>query len=148
VRLERTVAVDIPVRRAFQYLADFTTTTEWDPGTVSTVRCAGDGGVGTTYRNTSRFLGRETSLTYVVEDLVTDELVRLRGENKTVISVDTMTFRRRGSRTEVTYTAQFTFKGPGRLLAPLLKPAFMRLGNHAESGLREALTQLSPPRQK
>lgn len=142
MRLERTVAVDIPVRRAFDYLADFTTTTEWDPATVSTVRCAGEGGVGTTYRNTSRFLGRETSLTYVLAELVTDERVRLRGENKTVVSVDTMTFRRAGAGTEVTYTAELAFKGPSRLLARLLTPTFTRLGNEAEAGLRSALTKL------
>lgn len=140
MRLERTVAVDVPVGRAFDYLADFTTTTQWDPGTVSTVRCQGDGGVGSTYRNTSKFLGRQTSLTYVVEELVPDERIRLRGENKTVVSVDTMTFRPTASGTEVTYTAEFTFKGLSRLVAPLLKPAFVRLGNQAESGLRSALT--------
>ena len=142
VKLERTVTVDIPIARAFAYLTDFTTTTEWDPGTVTTVRCDGDGGVGTTYLNTSKFLGRETSLTYVVEELVTDERIRLRGENETVISVDTMTFRRNGSRTSVTYAAEFTFKGASRWLAPLLKPAFVRLGNQAESGLRSALARL------
>jgi hypothetical protein len=139
MRLERTV---IPVGSAFDYLADFTTTTEWDPGTVSTVRADGGGGVGTTYRNTSRFLGRETSLTYVVEELVPDERIRLRGENETVISVDTMTFQQVGSGTEVTYTAEFTFKGVSRFVAPLLKPAFTRLGNEAETGLRAALTKL------
>ncbi len=142
MRVERTVTVDVPIRDAFDYLADFTTTTEWDPGTVSTVRCAGDGGIGTTYRNTSRFLGRETLLTYVVEELVTDQRVRLRGENKTVVAVDTMSFRPTGAGTEVTYTAEFTFKGISRLLAPLLAPAFARLGDHAESGLQSALTQL------
>jgi uncharacterized protein YndB with AHSA1/START domain len=142
MRIERTVIVDVPVRRAFDYLADFTTTTEWDPGTVTTVRCEGDGGVGTSYRNTSTFLGRETSLVYVVEELVTDERIRLRGENKTVVSVDTMAFRPTDAGTEVTYTADFTFKGPSRLLAPLLKPALSRLGNEAESGLRAALTRL------
>jgi uncharacterized protein YndB with AHSA1/START domain len=142
MRIERTVTVDVPVRRAFDYLADFTTTTEWDPGTVATVRREGDGGVGTTYRNTSRFLGRETSLTYVVEEFVRDERVRLRGENETVVSVDTMTFRPTSTGTEVTYTAEFTFKGSSRLLAPLLRPAFARLGSQAESGLRSALTRL------
>ena len=142
MKLERTVVVDIPLRQAFDYLADFTSTTDWDPGTVSTVRLNGDGGIGTTYRNTSRFLGRETSLTYGVEELVTDDRIRLRGENKTVISVDTMTFRQTGSGTEVTYAAEFTFKGMSRFLAPLLKPAFVRLGNDAESGLRSALTNL------
>ena len=142
MRIQRTVSAEVPVRRAFDYLADFTTTTEWDPGTVSTARLSGDGGVGTTYRNTSRFLGRTTELTYVVEELVPDELVRLRGENRTVVSVDTMAFRWTGSRTEVTYTAEFAFKGVSRLLAPLLAPAFVHLGNEAEAGLREALTVL------
>ena len=144
MRIERTVTVDVPLRRAFEYLADFTSTTEWDPGTVSTVRSEGAGGVGTTYLTTSRFLGRETSLTYVVEDLVPDQHVRLRGENKTVTAVDTMTFRptATGTGTQVTYTADFTFKGLSRLIAPLLKRAFDRLGDEAESGLRSALSGL------
>ncbi|HET6817361.1 MAG TPA: SRPBCC family protein [Mycobacteriales bacterium] len=142
MRLERTVTVDVPLSQAFGFLADFTTTTQWDPGTVSTVRQHGDGGVGTTYLNTSRFLGRETSLTYAVEELVPDHRIRLRGENKTVVSVDTMSFRRKGRLTEVTYTAEFTFKGASRFLAPLLKPAFIRLGNDAEAGLRSALSGL------
>jgi hypothetical protein len=142
MRLQRTVTADVPLHRAFAYLTDFTTTTDWDPGTVSTVLLAGDGGVGTTYRNTSRFLGRTTELTYVVEELVPQERIRLRGENATVISVDTMAFRSTGSGTEVTYTADFTFKGVSRLLAPLLRPAFVKLGNEAEAGLREALSLL------
>jgi len=142
MRIRRTVTAGVPLTRAFAYLTDFTTTTEWDPGTVSTVRLSGDGGVGTAYRNTSRFLGRTTELTYVVDELVPDERIRLRGENSTVISVDTMAFRSTGSGTEVTYTADFTFKGVSRLLAPLLTPAFVRLGDEAEVGLREALALL------
>jgi hypothetical protein len=142
MRLQRTVTAGVPLHRAFAYLTDFTTTTDWDPGTVSTVLLAGDGSVGTTYRNTSRFLGRTTELTYVVEELVPQERIRLRGENATVISVDTMAFRSTGSGTEVTYTADFTFKGVSRLLAPLLRPAFVKLGNEAEAGLREALSLL------
>lgn len=143
MKIERTVAVDVPVRAAFDYLADFTTTTQWDPGTVSTTLIQGDGGVGTSYQNTSKFLGRETSLTYVVEDRVPEKRIRLRGENKTVISVDTMTFDRTAAGTEVTYSAEFTFKGLSRLLAPLLRPAFARLGNDAEVGLRSALARLT-----
>ena len=42
----------------------------------------------------------------------------------------------------MTYSAEFTFKGLSRLIAPLLKPAFVRLGNEAESGLRSALAKL------
>ena len=145
MKVQKTVVADKPLDAVFGYLSDFTTTTDWDPGTVTTVRQHGDGGVGTTYLNTSRFLGRTTQLTYIVRDFIPGKRIQLRGENKTVIAFDTMTFRDVDAATEVTYTAEFTFKGPSRLLAPLLKPAFERLGNEAEAGLREALTRLPCP---
>jgi len=145
MKVQKTVVADKPLAAVFGYLSDFTTTTDWDPGTVTTVRQHSDGGVGTTYLNTSRFLGRTTQLTYIVRDFIPGKRIQLRGENKTVIAVDTMTFRDVDAATEVTYTAEFTFKGPARLLAPLLKPAFERLGNEAEAGLREALTRLPCP---
>ena len=66
MKLHKTVVVEKPLDAVFGYLSDFTTTTEWDPGTVTTVTQHGDGGVGTTYLNTSTFLGRTTQLTYVV----------------------------------------------------------------------------------
>jgi hypothetical protein len=142
MRLQRTVVTGKPLGKVFDYLSDFTTTTEWDPGTVATVRLGGDGGVGTTYLNTSEFLGRKTDLHYVVQDYVPGERIRLLGENKTVTSVDTMTFRQVQAGTEVTYTAEFGFKGAARYLAPLLRPALARLGNNAEAGLRQALSRL------
>ncbi len=45
MRLARTVTTANPLDKVFAYLSDFTTTTEWDPGTVRTVRTAGDGGL-------------------------------------------------------------------------------------------------------
>ena len=142
MRLRITVTVDKPLDKVFSYLSDFTTTTTWDPGTVETVRVSGDGGFGTEYLNTSTFAGRQTRLTYVVTELVPKERIALRGENKTVIAHDTMTFRPAGIGTEVTYTADFTFKGLARFFAPLLKPAFVRLGNEAETGMAKALARL------
>jgi carbon monoxide dehydrogenase subunit G len=142
MKVQQTVVVDKPLEAVFGYLSDFTTTTEWDPGTVVTVNQQGDGGVGTTYLNTSKFLGRETQLTYIVREFVSGKRIQLRGENKTVIAVDTLTFRPVASGTEVTYAAEFTFKGLSRIAAPLLKPAFERLGNEAEAGMRKALDRL------
>jgi hypothetical protein len=126
MKVLKTVVVQKPLGAVFDYLSDFTTTTDWDPGTVTTVRRHGDGGVGTTYLNTSTFLGRTTQLIYVVDELVNHQLIHLRGE----------------SGTEVTYAAEFTFKGLSRFVAPLLKPAFERLGNEAEAGLCKALNRL------
>ena len=59
--VERTITVSQPIAQVWAYLSDFTTTQEWDPPTVSTVRQSGDReGVGTTYLNVSEFLGYET----------------------------------------------------------------------------------------
>ena len=46
---------------------------------MHTERVSGDGGVGTTYLNTSKFMGRETQLTYVVQTHEPDRLFALRG---------------------------------------------------------------------
>lgn len=137
--IERTLTLPKPPEEVFAYLQDFTTTEEWDPGTVSTTRLSGDGGVGTRYRNVSRFLGRETELVYVVEEADSPRRLRLRGENKTVVSDDIMTLAPAGDGTELTYRAEFSFKGVARFVAPLLAPALKRLGDDAEEGLRRAL---------
>ena len=47
-----------------------------------------------------------------------------------------------GYLTEVTYAAEFTFKGPARYIAPLLRPALDGLGQHAQAGLYQALNKL------
>ena len=149
MEMERTVPVDQPVDRVFAYLSDFTSTTDWDPGTVRTERVSGEGGVGTRYHNVSRFLGRETELDYLVVEHEPERRLALRGENATLVAHDTMTFVRgagsgttAGEGTTVTYRAEFEFKGLARYVAPLLSPAFKKLGDDAERGLREALGKL------
>jgi carbon monoxide dehydrogenase subunit G len=140
--IERTVTVDRPLEKVFEYLSDFTNTNEWDPGTVETVRVSGDGGVGTTYRNTSSFAGRKTRLTYVVEQLDPGKVFALRGENGTVVAHDTMSFARTATGTRVTYRAVFDFKGVVKYLAPLMAPLFKRLGDEARKGMQKALEKL------
>lgn len=142
MKLQRTVETTASPSAVFAYLGDFTTTTEWDPGTVETTRVSGDGGVGTTYHNVSRFMGRTTELTYVVERHEPDRLLALRGENKSVVAHDTMEIAPDGAGTRVTYTAEFDFKGLAGLVAPLLVPALKKLGDEAENGLRSALGRL------
>jgi uncharacterized protein YndB with AHSA1/START domain len=142
MRLRRTVTVRKPVHKVFAYLSDFTTTTQWNPGTVKTVRTTGNGSVRTEYQNCSKFAGRETELTYVVQELVPNFRIALRGENSTVIAYDTMTFREAGNETEVTYTVDLTFKGVTKLLALLMRPAFTRFCDEGAAGMAAALDRL------
>jgi carbon monoxide dehydrogenase subunit G len=142
MRLERTVRTDKPIDRVFGYLADFTNTNDWDPGTVDTVRTSGDGGVGTQYANTSKFAGRETKLTYTVVERVEQEKIALEGRNKTVNALDTMTFTATPAGTEVRYTADFDFGLLTPVLSVVMWPFFKKLGDEAEKGMSEALSRL------
>lgn len=143
MRLERTVTTDKPVEKVFAYLADFTTTTEWDPGTVRTTRTSGDGGVGTIYRNVSKFAGRETELDYTVVDREENQRIALEGKNRTVTAHDLMTFSATSTGgTEVRYVADFDFGPLTPLLSLLLRPFFTKLGDEAEKGMARALARL------
>lgn len=146
MEITRTVETTAPVEKVFDYLSDFTTTEEWDPGTVSTTRVAGDGGEGTKYHNVSKFAGSKTELTYTVRTRVPNERFVVVGENKTVKATDTMTFVAAPTGTRVTYNASFEFRGLVGRLAPLLTPlltlAFKRLGDEAEKGLKTNLDKL------
>ena len=83
--LRRTVTTRWDADSVFAYLLDFEHAEEWDSGTVSCERLTGDGGIGTRYRNVSKFLGRETTLDYEVEKIVPGRNFVITGENKTVI---------------------------------------------------------------
>ncbi|MHB0928713.1 MAG: SRPBCC family protein [Candidatus Nanopelagicales bacterium] len=139
MRITRTVDSPRAISDVFAYLSDFTTTTEWDPGTVLTTRLSGDGGLGTVYANTSSFNGRQTELVYTVTVFEPNQQVQLQGENRTVHATDTMSFQALKHGTRVTYDAHFRFKGLAVLAQPLLVRAFKHLGDEAEAGLRRAL---------
>jgi hypothetical protein len=142
ITVQRTVVSRHPVEPVFAYLRDFENAVEWDAGTVACRRTSGDGSVGTTYLNTSRFLGRETELVYTVEDLVPDERIVLVGSNETVTSTDRIEIVGRPAGSEVVYTATFEFKGAARWLVPALRWPIRRLADSAERSLTQALDHL------
>ncbi len=142
IEIRRIVETRAPLPLASAYLADFTHTNEWDPGTVTCTLVEGDGGVGTRYANVSRFVGREVSLTYVVTE-VTPEGITWRAETSSTTSVDTVTFAATpDGGTRVVYHAVFDFTGPIALFMPLFRGAFRRLGDRAERSMRVALDAL------
>jgi carbon monoxide dehydrogenase subunit G len=138
--VERTFTVPRPAEEVFEYLGDFTHTEAWDPGTVSTTRTGGDGGVGTTYANTSEFVGRRVELVY--ETLVYDRprQVRFRGRNKAATATDTMTFTPEGGGTSIHYRADFDFGRVGNLVFPLLiRGRIERLADDTAAQIQETL---------
>jgi len=145
MHVERTFTVPHPVERVFDYLKDFTHTNDWDPGTVETRRASGDGGVGTTYANTSEFMGRRVELTY--ETIACDRPRRLqfRGTNKQATATDTMTFTSASdaTATEIHYRADFEFGRLVSLVAPLfVKPKLNKLADETVDQLQRTLAGL------
>lgn len=147
-RLRRVVETTAGVEAVAAFLSDFTTTEEWDPGTVACRRLgeAADAPVrvGSRFENVSSFRGRLTTLVYRVEELVEGERIRLVGENKTVTSVDDLCFERAGSGCRVRYEVDFRFKGLARLAVPFLRPALKRLADEGAVSMKRALDDLAP----
>ena len=125
----------------FAYLSDFSTTEEWDPGVAEAQRLdEGPIAVGSRFNVVADFMGRKTPLVYAVVAYDAPHSITLRGENATVVSLDTIAFQpTAGGGTRVSYDADLTLKGPLRLGDPLLRLVFNRIGDRAVAGLRAAL---------
>ena len=127
---------------AFEYLSDFSTSAEWDPGVVEAERlCDGAVAEGTRFHLVAKFLGRRTPLNYRIVEFQPPRAVTFVGENATVISRDRITFESHAAGTRVLYDADLRLKGLLRLGDPLLRLAFDRVGDRALAGLREVLTR-------
>jgi hypothetical protein len=141
VEVTRTFTVHQPAHAVLAYLQDFAHAEEWDPGTVSCTRLdAGPIVAGARWKNVSKFLGRETELSYQLTRLEDDRLV-FTGQNDTVTSVDdirAVAGETPGS-TVITYHATITLHGVAKLAAPVVKAAFEKLGNDTEASLTKVL---------
>lgn len=140
--IERTVEVDQPVDVVWRFLSDFTTSEQWEPATVSTVRTHGDGGVGTVYHNVSKILGHETEVEYVVTEVRPESLLRLTGTANGMQLLDTMTFEQTATGTRVTYRAEFNPQGAAKLVTPLLPLGLKKLGDDAAEQMEKVLSRL------
>lgn len=142
--VERTVTVSTPLEVVWDYLRDFRSSEEWDPPTVSTERTSGDGGVGTTYHNVSKFLGSETEVDYTVTDYVEQQRLQLKGDAGSLDLLDTITFERTPEGgTAVTYHAEFNPHGAAKLAEPLMPLALKVLADKVAESLRDRLERLS-----
>ena len=143
VQVSRTFTVDKPAEVVVGYLRDFSHAVDWDPGTQSCERQdTGPVAVGSSWRNVSKFLGRETTLDYRLERLEPGRIV-LVGSNKTATSTDDITVRDTGpGASEVTYQADIELRGAARLGAPIVALAMERLGDKTVTGIQDAVRAL------
>ncbi len=137
--VSRTFSPTATPAAAYRNLADFTTAVEWDPGPRTCERTGGDGGVGTTYRNVSTFLGREVEVVYTAAELAPPTRVHLRGTNAQFEGHDIFVIRASGRGSEVTYRADMAFSGVARIATPVVTANLPVLARTTVARLRACL---------
>jgi len=120
MHVERTFTVDRDIEAVFDFLSDFENTEQWDPGTIETRRTSGDGGLGTTYRNRSRFMKRDVELEYETIGFTRPTSFVCRGRNGRTTATDHLTMTRENDRTQIHHKAVFSFPFPVNVVAPVL----------------------------
>jgi hypothetical protein len=147
---QATIVAPIDISEAFDYLARFSSTAEWDPGVQEAEMVTPEPvGLGSAFRVVASFAGRKVPLRYEIVEFDRPYRVTVRAENSSTVSQDTITFTpvdRRvddqpdsGHGTEVRYDADLQLKGPFRMMTPVLGLLFDRIGDRAAGGLRAAL---------
>jgi hypothetical protein len=140
--IDRTIDVQQPARRVWDFMYDFRNTEAWDPPTVRTVRESGDGGVGTVYQNTSKILGRDVDITYTVIECDPGRLLKLRGETSSMTAIDTIEVSGDDTSARLRYHAEFEMNGAAKLVEPLMPLGLKKLGDDAEQSIRECLENM------
>lgn len=140
--VERTFEVAASAGTVLDYLADFGNTEQWDPATQRSVRLdTGSVTRGATWRNTTKFFGRTTEITYTLHEREDDTLVFL-GENNTMTTTDTITVRPSGDGAVVTYHVDLDMHGIAVLATPAMKIGFEKLATETERRMIEVLNHL------
>ena len=136
-----TVASPKPAGAVFDYMADFSHTSEWDPNCESAERTStGEIGAGATFRLTfSGVAGQKLDLDYEIKEYDAPRRFQLVGGNDRVSSVDTIEVEPDGSGCKVTYTAELELEGAFKLAHPILAVGLAKAGSDARKGLEEKL---------
>lgn len=140
--LDRTITVPGEPAAVFDYVADFATTEEWDPG-IESARKTSDGpvGLGSEFELAAVFMGRKLLTTYRIEGYDRPHHVVVVGGTGHFTSTDTLTITPVDEGVRIGYRAVFELSGLMRLAEPFLKRTFEKLADEAVGGLREKLSR-------
>jgi carbon monoxide dehydrogenase subunit G len=140
VRFRKEIQVKSPPGGAFDYVADFANSAEWDPGIAAGTKIT-DGPVreGSEFEIVALFRGKRQPFHYVITAFEPERRVVLMGEGKKARSVDEIGFEPAGRGTRIVYVADIRLKGIARVAEPLLAPTMNRMADDALAGLKSVL---------
>src|SRR5262245_20629534 len=130
--LHERIETRLPIAEAFAFLADFSNSPIWDPGTATSKRDdEGPLRVGSSFALGVRMMGAVRPMTYRITGLEPNRRVVLEGFGSGVAATDTMTFEQTPGGTVVDYVADIRLLGWRRLLEPLAGGAFAKIAANA-----------------
>jgi len=142
--VSETVETKLGREHVFDYVANFETVEEWDPGVVSSRKLTeGPLDIGSRYEVIVQYGGAPQTMTYTVTELVRPELVVLEGNGRRTLAVDRISFAESAAGTSVEYEADIRLKGFFRAAEPFLGNLFASIGEGARNGLETRLKQLA-----
>jgi dehydrogenase/reductase SDR family member 12 len=139
----------LPIEDAFDYVADFANSQEWDPG-VDNAERSDDGpvGLGSRFRLGVHIGSRVTPMEYEISTFERPTRVVLTGSGSGVSAVDDIRFEQRDGGTRIDYTADIRLGGLLRLVQPFLGGAFKTLGRNAVEGMQRTLDERAAARDR
>jgi hypothetical protein len=124
----------------FDYLSDFSSTAEWDPGVAEAERLdSGKVGLASRFRVVVSFFGTSSEFTYRLTAFERPHRFRLEGGNGMVVSEDDIAITPVAGGVRVTYDASLRLPLYLRPLDPLLQVAFQWASSGTIESLRETL---------
>ena len=145
ISLHETIEVERPVVEAFDYVADFRTTTQWDSTADSARKLThGPVSVGTRFEVICRHpLGRVT-LQYTLTRYEPGQLLALHGSSRFFDVDDEIRFTETAAGTRIDYRADFTFRQPLKYFSAKFRAGLERMGRASVQGLKHALDDKFP----
>ncbi|MEP4146229.1 MAG: SDR family NAD(P)-dependent oxidoreductase [Halioglobus sp.] len=143
--LRETITVKRPIDEAFAYVADFTTTTEWDATALKAEKLTdGPVALGTRFLVTCAMPVGAIDIEYTVAELETPNRLKLNGSSKLFNIEDTITFTEVPSGTRIDYQAEFKFGRVVGALTGLMQSGLDKMGKESLAGLKAALNDRFP----
>lgn len=140
--ISRSFTIERPLTEVFDAIADFSSADQWDPGVRSSaVGEAGPRvGEGATWDlNVLMGAGIGVDFTYITTTWERPARVVHETDTWFVHGVDDVTVSGSDGAVHVTWNADFSFKGPGRLADPVVQKGFEKIGDRAVRGLENWL---------
>jgi len=145
IELNEKIEVPRPIHEAFDYVADFRSTTEWDAtASAASKLTAGAVDVGTRFDVTCQLPIGSVTLRYTVTRLVPNQTIELHGKCALFQVNDVIHFSETPNGTHIDYRATFTFTRALTSAQKLAQSGMERMGKASLLGLKHALEDNFP----